>query len=667
MENPPSANTFRLHIGAAYYPEHWPEERWPEDIQLMKEAGLSVVRVGEFAWSTFEPSEGSYHFEWMDRAIQMLADNGISTVMGTPTAAPPAWLCYQYPTLMRVEENGRRVQFGNRAHYCVNSPEYHQATHNLVSAMAEHFGSNPNIIGWQIDNEFSTPCYCEHCTKLFQQYLAEKYGTLDELNSHWSTAYWSQTYSDWSQIPLPIGAHNPGLMLEYKRFFSIGYRNYQKLQIDLLRPHLRPEVWITHNFMGWFDRFDHYKQTEDLDMASWDWYIGTGHNNYVETNSIHDLTRGFKKKNFWVMETQPGSVNWAKTNNMLYKGEARTMAWQAVARGADGFLYWQWRSALGGQEQYHGSLVDPSGQPRPFYADVKQIAKEFAQISPLLEGSTVSSRVAILNDYESQWSIQWQTHQQNFNYVEHLKHYYRPCAANNISVDIITPSQPLNGYKLVIAPALVLLDENKVANIKDFVSSGGILILTARTAMKDEYNALYPSRQPGPLCELCGVEVEEYYALDEDVPVKGNWFEGTSRCWAELLKISDPNFTLTVAKYGPSNGWLDGQPAITVRGYRSGLVYYVGAYLDETSQMAFLTRILENTGNRNPFPTPPGVEVSRRTDKNGDPIYFLINHNRISQSVQLPWKVKEHFSNQELHGKITLSPYAVGILTKIPE
>jgi len=313
----------RLHLGAAWYPEHWPEERWADDIRLMREAGLTVVRTAEFAWSTLEPSEGDFRLDWLERAVSALSAAGIVSVLGTPTAAPPAWLVQAHPDLLAVDEGGRRVQFGNRCHYCVNSPEFHAASVRIVQAMGEPFGGSTDVIGWQLDNEYNRVCYCDRCRKLFQEFLAEKYGSLDALNERWTTRYWSQTYSAWDQIPIPIGSHNPGLMLEFKRFVTESYRRFQQLQLETLRPHLRDDVWVTHNFMGWFDGFDHYELSEDLDLASWDWYVGTGHHDYLTTGAAHDLTRGFKRRNFWLMETQPGNVNWRSINNLLNKGEAR--------------------------------------------------------------------------------------------------------------------------------------------------------------------------------------------------------------------------------------------------------------------------------------------------------------------------------------------------------
>ena len=652
-----------LNFGTAYYPEHWPEERWPEDIRLMQAAGFTVVRMAEFAWSTMEPSAGEFDFDWLERAIGLLAEKGISSVLGTPTAAPPAWLVQKYPDLLAVDENGQRVQFGNRCHFCVNSPEFHAAAQHIVEAMAKRFGENANIIGWQIDNEYNCVCYCGCCQGLFQQYLKEKFGSLDTLNDHWATRYWSETYSAWEQIPLPIGYHNPGLMLEFKHFITGSYCKFQKMQLDILRQYLPPGVWATHNFMGWHGGYDHYEIARDLDIASWDWYVGTGHHDHLTSGVMHDLVRGFKRRNFWLMETQPGHVNWSPVNNELNKGEARVMAWHAVAHGAEAVLYWQWRSAIGGQEQYHGTLIDQSGQPRPLYEEVQQLGQDFKATSDLLAGSAVKADVALLNCYDSRWSIQWQRHHGEFDYVIHFNSYYRPLAVRNVNVDVISADEPLDGYRLVIAPALLILNENRVEHLKEFVKRGGFLILTLRTGMKDRFNALLPTRQPGPLAELAGVEVEDYYALQSPIPVKGSLFEGTSKQWAERLKILDPKLTIPAAHYGNANGWLDNQPAITVHPFGRGMVYYIGAYLDEGSQQTLMDHILSFTGIH-PIKTPANIEVRKRIGKTGEDIYIVINHGHTEQVVQLPWPAYEYLDQQEVEGAIELPPYGVTIVTR---
>lgn len=666
-----TSNTPRLHLGAAYYPEHWPETRWGEDIQLMKEAGFTVVRMGEFAWSTLEISEGEFQLDWLERAIARLADFDILTVLGTPTAAPPAWLVQQYPDLLAVDEHGQRVQFGNRCHYCVNSPDFHTATQRIVEAMAKQYGANPYVIGWQLDNEYNRVCYCPRCQALFQNYLQEKFGTLDALNEAWSTRYWSQTYSDWTQIPIPIGPHNPGLMLEFKRFTTASYKKFQRLQLETLWPHLPYKVWVTHNFMGWYDGYDHYEMAEDLDLATWDWYVGSGHHDHLTSGASHDLTRGFKRQNFWVMETQPGSVNWHAINNSLNKGEGRAMAWHAVAHGADGILYWQWRSALNGQEQYHGSLVDQSGQPRPFYNEVQKIGQEFNKLSPFIPGTEIKATVALLNDYESRWSIQWQRHHRDFDYVKHFNSYYRPLAAMNVPIDILSAKdiargeialQALQNYKLIVAPALTIIDDGLFQALQNYVSNGGHLVLTIRSGMKDRNNALLAQRQPGPFAKLAAVEVEEYYALQEPVMVKGNWFEGQSQLWAERLKLIGKPPAPVIATYGPSNGWLDDQPAITVKTFGRGLIYYVGAYLDEIAQQALLTRFLKSA-DVTFIKTPLGIEVSQRTSQDGQEYYFIINHQPMEKTIYLPWTARDLIREVDMESELKLEPYGVAIVT----
>ncbi|HEX5810381.1 MAG TPA: beta-galactosidase, partial [Anaerolineales bacterium] len=522
--------------------------------------------------------------------------------------------------------------------------------------------------GWQIDNEFHRVCYCDRCQKLFQNFLQDRYVSLETLNERWSTGYWSQTYFAWEQIPIPVGPHNPGLMLEFKHFITESYRKFQRLQVETLRPCLPEEVWITHNFMRWFEGYDHYIMSEDLDIASWDWYVGMGHHDYLSSGVLHDQVRGFKNKNFWLIETQPGSINWKSINTTLDRGEARAMAWHAVAHGADAILYWQWRSALGGQEQMHGTLVDQSGRPRPFYDEAQQLGRDFAEVSSLLAGSEVKASVAMLNDYDSLWSIKWQPHHRDFDYVRHFMHYYRPLALLNVPVDVLSaialPNvEKLAAYRLVIAPALLVQNQTTVKALQDYVSRGGHLVLTARSGMKDEYNALLPLRQPGGLADIAGVEVEDYYALQEPVPVKGTWFEGESSLWAERLALTGKKDARVIARYRRSNGWLDDQIAISVNGFGSGLVYYVGAYLDEPAQQSFFARVLK-TAKVTTILTPPGIEIRTRVRAGeGDPLYIVINHTSTECKISMPWPSFEYLSRRSFDAEFYLPAYGVMVLT----
>lgn len=663
----------KLHLGVAYYPEQWEESRWPVDIGLMKEAGLSVVRMGEFAWARMEPSDNNFDFQWLEKAIQYLSQEKIMTVLGTPTAAPPAWLIKRHPEILLTEANGHKTFFGARCHFCANSETYHRYTRRIAEKMAERFGRNPSVIGWQIDNEFGRICYCPDCRKKFQSFLERRYGTLDILNARWTTQYWSQVYDSWDEIELPtepMNPQNPGLRLEFQRFQSETFRRYQKVQLDAIRPHLNEGVWITHNFMEWFDAYDHYEVAADLDMASWDWYVSQGHNNYVVSAAKHDLVRGLvpgksgaQTRPFWVMETQPATTSWGDVPNALNKGEARAMAWHAVGHGADAVLYWQWRSPLNGQEQYHGTLIDQSGQPRPFYEDAKQLGAEFALVRDLLADSEIKPRVAMINSYESRWAIQFQRFHHKFDYVKHFTHYHWVFSALNIPVDVISPQADLKGYKLVVAPALHIVNEANVARLDEFVRNGGILILTIRSGMKDDANAMLPMRPPGLLADLAGAEVEEYFALDKPVPVTGNWFKGESSLWAERLKVRDEKNTKIIAYYEGSNGWLAGRPAVTLRSHGKGYVYMVGAFLDTEAQRAFVAHVAASADVRSPIQVPPWVEVCRRVAPEGRQIYIVINHETSPQEVTLPWLAYNHLKGETVK-QFMLEAYETAVLTR---
>ena len=649
-------------MGAAWYPEQWPESRWEEDLRLMEAANLKVVRIAEFAWSRMEPSEGHYDFDWLERAIALAAKHHIISVLGTPTAAPPAWLTQKYPETLRVEENGQRVTHGNRAHGSVTSPKYRELCRKIAEQMAIRFGHNPNVVGWQIDNEYgyALMSYDDLSRKLFQDWLKDKYKTLDDLNTHWTTEYWSEKYDDWQEIPIPVGGHNPGLMLEWKRFVTLEWDDYQRNQIDVIRQYAEPRQFITGNLMGFFDGFDHYVITKPLTFASWDDYVGSGHVDPDRNGLTHDLTRGFKRENFWVMETQPGAVNWHAVNSFLNRGEARAMAWQAIAHGADDVNYWQWRSALNGQEEYHGTLVGPDGTPVPFYDEVKQTAQEFSKAENAFRGTTVMSQVALLYSYDSHWAIQSQRHTRNYDDIALLESYYRDLRKLSQSLDVISPYAPLETYKLVVAPSLNVLPQDLAEHLLEYVRNGGHLVLGPRSGMKDQFNGLLPQRQPGFLVDALGGRVEQYYALEKNLPISGTWGSGEVSTWAEQIKVNAPDAEILMT-YGKSNGWLDGQPAVVTHPFGKGRITYIGAVLDDKHMTTAVEWMVKTSGVTAAFgPVPDGVEVSRRVGA-GKQVYILINYSGENRQVAFPHSMKMLLQNKE-GASADLPPYGVEVL-----
>ncbi len=656
---PPAPRKPALLLGAAWYPEQWPESRWDADLALMEAAHIHFVRVGEFAWSTMEPSEGNYQFDWLEHAVRAAERHHIAVVLGTPSAAPPAWLTTKYPETLRTKEDGRKDGHGNRQQFDWSDPKYRELCRKIAEQMATRFGHDPNVIGWQIDNEYANESYGANTQAQFDAWLQAKYKTLDNLNARWTTAYWSQTYNDWSQIPIETSGGNPGLLLNWKEFVSDTWRSYQRNQIDAIRPHAEARQFITTNMMGWFDGYDHYTVARDLDLASWDDYVGNGHLDPLYNGATHDLTRGLLRKNFWVMETQPGMVNWKSPNNALNKGEIRAMAWNAIGHGAEAVEYWQWRSALNGQEQYHGTLVGADGTPVPFYEEVQQIGADFDRAAQILDGTTVVSQVAVLQDYPSRWAINWQRHNAEFDPVASLMSYYAPLKQMAGSIDIVADNVPLSGYKLVVAPALNVLSDDAVRNLIAYVRGGGNLVLGQRSAMKDADNALWPQRQPGPLEELLGARVEEWYGLETPKPYSGEWGSGESAIWAEQLGSVAPDAHV-LARYGKSNGWLDGQPAAVTRKVGNGSITYIGAALDATTMKRAAEWMLQQSGITEMPALPQGVDLSIRTGA-GKAVYIYTNYAEQPQTLMLP-----HAMQDALHGgsvsSVTLPQYGVAVL-----
>ena len=653
----------RLWLGAAWYPEQWPESSWEGDLSLMQAAGINVVRVGEFAWSRLEPAEGQYDFDWLARAIRMAQRHHIAVVIGTPTDAPPIWLTSRYSQVLRVGPDGRRNEHGGRRQFSYSSPLYRQFCRDIATRLAQRFGHDPDVIGWQIDNEYTDESYDAATRAQFQQWLRQRFGTLDALNRAWTTAYWSQTYTAWSQIPLNAQPGNPGLLLAHRHFVTHTWRTYQSNQIAALRPYIAPRQFITSNFggLGWSDNWDHYALARDLDIASWDDYVGQGHLDVYRNGAISDFVRGWKRRDYWVMEAQPGFVDWAPISNSLDQGEVRAMTWQSIGHGADAVLFWQWRSALNGQEQYHGTLVGPDGNPVPLYNEVAGIGREFRQASAALAGTAPRSEVAILTSYDSRWAIELQRHSAHYKQLQVLLDYYRPLEDLTHSVDVVNAYAPLARYKVVVAPGLNVIPQDLGRHLAAYVRGGGHLILGPRSGMKDRHDRLDIHRQPGPLVPVLGGRVQQYYALDSQVAVAGPAGSGTASIWAEALQPLTRQ-TRVILRYAANTPWLSGQPAALRRAYGRGEITYLGALFDPQLTRGVLRRALIGAGVRASMGAlPADVELMRRYGS-GREITILINHGAAPRTVALPGPAEDLLHPGMKVREVTLAAQGVAVL-----
>ncbi len=661
-----------MYFGADYYPEHWPEERWADDVELMSELNFNVVRMAEFAWAKMEPEEGRYDFGWLDRIIEMLDKKGIKTVLGTPTAAPPPWLTHKHPSILPVDSNRQVKGPGTRCHYCHNSPIYWEYTEKIVTKMAEHYKDNPGVIGWQTDNEFgnhsTTRCYCEDCAEGFRKWLKIRYGDLDTLNKAWGTMFWSHNYTDWEEIPLPWKApaeHNPSLLLDFYRFSSDSVVAYQKLQIDILR-RIVPHHFITHNLMGLFDEIDYFDLAEDLDFVSWDNYHFHGATPAIVALT-NDLMWGIKKKNVWVMEQQCGNVNWGPYNPAPKPGEVRLWTYQDIAHGADGIVYFRWRAARIGSEQYHSGILKHDGSPGRVFDEIKQTSEELRKIEDTLEGTAAESEVAILMYYDARWALELQPHNKQFaergGALAYFSYYYHVYDMD-VPMDIIHPEDDLSRYKVVIAPLLLILNDRIVKNLCSYVEKGGNLVVGPRAGFKTWSNLVTDKPLPGELKELLGVEVEEFDSLEPEHSNEISFvYPGISpgeykvKVWCEILK---PTTAQVVAKY--TQDYYADEAAVTLNRYGKGRVFYVGTIGEDDLYRKAISWLLLSSDVKPPvFLVPHGVEVNKRVG-DGKEIIFLMNHTHEVKYVQLDGVYTDLISGDKLKGVVDLPPLDVKIL-----
>ena len=661
-----------LYYGCDYYPEHWPESRWTEDARLMREAGFNVVRIGEFAWGRMEPTDGQYDWTWLDRAISILADHGLQVMLGTPTATPPPWLTTAYPEILPHDRNRRVRHAGSRRHYCPNSPIYRDYTRRIVTAMAERYGHDERVIGWQTDNEFGCHdtgrCYCDTCAADFREWLRARYGSLEELNRAWGSVFWSALYADWNEITPPWAApadHNPSHVLDFYRFGSDSVRDYQQLQIDILRAQA-PSQFVTHNFMLFSSReLDFYDLAAPLDFVSWDNYHFYGATPAIVA-ATHDRYWGMKKRSYWAMEQQVSNVNWAGYNPAFRPGEVGLKVWQSVAHGADGVVYFRWRAATLGAELYHSGLLDHGGQPTRGYAEAQEIGRALPKLTPLLRDSIPQAEVALLHDYPSRWSLDLQPHNQDLAddraFQRALMGPYEALWARNVPVHVL----PLNGdddlsvYKIVIAPAINLLSRGNADRLATYVQGGGTLIATARTGFKDECGHV-PGLPPGHLADVMGVTVEEFDSLPPERVNQVQFVEGPSgtvevALWFEVLA---PAPARPLAVYQAD--YYAGRPAATVNKVGQGRAIYVGVLASADFYGPLFDWLLPLVDVELLLVTPAGVEAAARVGPAGR-VLFLLNHNDAAATVTLPARCADALTGEPVTQELRLGPREVRIL-----
>lgn len=667
-----------MRIGADYYPEHWDRSRWKTDAEMMVKANIKVIRVGEFAWSLYEPEEGKFDFTWMDEILDFFQGYGISAVLCTPSATPPKWMADKYPEIYQDDIHGNAKIFGTRRHYCYNSSVYRQKTGILVEKLAERYGNHPTVEAWQIDNELgwanTARCYCSKCAEAFRQWLAAKYGTVENLNKKFGTVFWSQTYNSFDEVIIPkAGAcydtchdtqgQNPGLLLDFYRFSSDSVISFLQESADLIRKYSSKPV--TTNLLDAAVNsgtgIDYFKMSKELDFVSWDNYIefqwGIAEASTVSRD--HALLRSYKKQPFWVMEQQSGPCGWSKMGPAPTPGKLRLWTYQAVANGADTVVYFRWRACPFGTEEYWHGILDHDGRPNRRYDEIARTGAEMERLSGHFGKLRPTAKIAIIKSFDSEWSHSIHRHAEGFHYDELLLGFYRPFYEMGIPVDFVEPGEDLSGYALVLAPALIMLTDEEKRNLERYVDSGGNLLLTFRSGVKDIYNNMLTEAVPGVFADMAGAEVEDYDPqFRKETTVAGVFGESIAKIWCDVIK---PKTAETLGLY--TKDYYSGRPCLTANKFGNGTVYYLGCDLDDAS----VGRLMKYIAAKAEIPVGlysiKGLEIVEATDEKNSAT-FILNHNDYPLVAPLDGEYTDLFTDRKVCGTITMEPYGVAVLAR---
>lgn len=657
-----------MKVGVDYYPEHWDKAIWEHDALAMKEAGISIVRLAEFAWSRLEPTEGQFDFAWLDKAIEVLSSQGIQIVLGTPTATPPNWLVEKCADVLPVDSKKQPIYPGVRLHRCYNSQSLRHYTQLIVGELGRHYGRNPAVIGWQTDNEIAAnDCHCESCTREFRSWLQRKYDSLENLNREWGTVVWSGEYSAWSQVTTPLGGsphQNPSFLLDFQRFSSDSAADFNRFQAGLIRESC-PTQFVTHNLWGYPVVTDYYDLFASMDFVSVDYYPSTDLHNDAKANIYHgaltlDLTRGVKRKNFWVMEQLSGTPGcWHPMSRTPFPGMIRAHAWQSVSRGADAVVHFRWRTARIGAEQFWHGLLDHHGIPGRRFEEFRRFSAEASQLSDLLDGTTVENDAALLFSHEQHNAFKIQPQSDGFDYLKNFKQLHRAFLQLGIGTDVIDWTESIDRYKLVVAPYLFLEDGQVSEKLRRYVLKGGTLILTTRTGVKNLNNVCQPNYLPGLLSELAGVHVEEYDPVGNDVQ-QISLLNGKAISCSQWCDILLPTTADTIGHY--VSEYFLGRSAVTRNASGEGHVYYIGTVLEDQGYLDLFSKIADGLGIETVKTLPVGVELSVRRDQ-GKRVLFALNLTKETHTITLVSRNRRcAFTGHSADSKFSLEPGGVAIL-----
>lgn len=661
--------------GGDYNPEQWPEEVWQEDMRLMKKAHINMVTLNVFSWAALQPDEDTYDFRRLDKIMELVRENGLKVCMATSTGAHPAWMAKRHPDILRTEANGMKRKFGGRHNSCPNSPSYRYYAPKLAAELAKRYKDYDNIVAWHVSNEFGGECYCENCEKAFREWLKERYGTIEEVNRSYNTAFWGHTFYHWDEIVLPnllsehfehnghISTMFQGISLDYMRFMSDSMLECFRMEYDVIKEEM-PDIPITTNLMGFYKNLDYQKWANYMNFVSWDSYP-MPQDTPAETALNHDLMRGVgAQDSFVLMEQTPSVTNWHPYNRLKRPGVMRLLSMQAAAHGADAIQFFQIRRTVGACEKFHGAVIDHAGrEDTRVFREVTELGRDLERLGDeILEGRT-PAETAIVFDWDNWWALEYSAGPSiRMKYLDAVKDYYTPLHGQNIPVDIISVEDDLSPYKVVFAPILYMSKTGFDEKLRKFTADGGIFVTTYFSGIVDEHDLVHPGGYPGPLKDILGIWVEEQDALPEEE--KNAFTYGGCVYPAEMLcDIMHLEGAESVSSY--LKDFYQDTPVITVNSYGKGKAWYVGTRSDKSFYEEFVKDIMKEAGIHGVMATPEGVEAAARKNEKGT-VIFLLNHNEKEAEVILESGCRELLDGTEYEcgASVTLEPKGVMVLKK---